>query len=188
MKAKFVFMPGVAALVLVACVPSVNPFFRLQDITFDPALIGDWLDGKDRWMFERYADEDAYRLIISDGEKSGAMKATLFTLDDHRYLDLIAEEIEFADDQLELINDSVFPGHLVLHVAEIGPQLRMAFFDLDWMEDYLEENPNTLDYMALEDRYLLTGTTRELQRFLKKHVDDGELFPESEYSEMERDD
>jgi hypothetical protein len=73
-----------------------------------------------------------------------------------------------------------------MHVAEIGPQLRLALMDLDFMEQFLEANPNDLDQIPYEDRNLLTGNTRELQRFLKKYVDGGELFPESEYSEMTR--
>jgi hypothetical protein len=186
MKAKIVIAAAGAALLFVACVPSVNPFYRTQDITFDPALIGEWVDGDESWVFERYPNEDAYRLSFSDGEETGWMKATLFTLDDHRYLDLIAEDIEFAADQWELIDFSVFPGHIVMHVAEIGPQLRMASFDLDWMEEVLDQNPNALDHAVYDDRILLTGPTRELQRFLKKHVDGGELFPASEYSEMLR--
>jgi hypothetical protein len=181
-----VIAAGVAALLFVACVPSVNPFYRLQDITFDPALVGEWIDGDESWVFERYPNEDTYRLSFSDGEETGSMRATLFTLDDHRYLDLIAEDIEFADDQWELIDFTVFPGHIVMHVAEIEPQLRMAPFDLDWVEDFLEQNPNVLDHAVYDDRILLTGPTRELQRFLKKHVDGGELFPASEYSEMLR--
>jgi hypothetical protein len=186
MTTKNVFTLGVAALLLVACIPSVNPFYRAEDISFDPALIGEWIDGDERWVFERYAGEDAYQLTFSDGEDTGSMKATLFRLGDHRFLDLVAENIEFADDQWELIDFSVFPGHLVMHVAEIGPQLRMAVFDLDWMEDLLGQNPNALEHTRFDDRILLTGSTRELQRFLKKHVDGGELFPASDYSEMVR--
>jgi hypothetical protein len=182
---------GVAAFLLVACLPSVNPFYRAQDVTLDPALPGEWIEGDETWRFERLADEDAYRVTFldgreSDGRESGSMKATLFTLDDHRYLDLIAENVEFAEGQSDLIEFSVFPGHIVMHVAEIGPQLRLALMDLDFMEQFLEANPNDLDQIPYEDRNLLTGNTRELQRFLKKYVDGGELFPESEYSEMTR--
>lgn len=186
MKACCVLMAGVAALLLVSCVPSVNPFYRADDVVYEPALVGEWLDGDETWEFERYQDEDSYRLTYSDGDDSGSMRATLFRLGDHRFLDLIAENIEFADDQWELIEFSVFPGHVVMHVAEIGPSLRLALFDLDWIEALLESNPRALEHTVFDDRILLTGSTRELQQFLKRYVDGGELFPASDYSEMVR--
>lgn len=186
MKTLFVFALGLAAVLMVGCIPSVNPFYRLQDVAYDPALAGEWVDGDDSWVFERYEGEEAYRLNYSNGENAGSMKATLFRLGDDRFLDLIAENIEFAEDQWDLIEFSIIPGHIVMHVAEIGPQLRIALTDLDWLENFLEQNPKALEHTVYDDRILLTGSTRELQRFLRRHADNGELFPASEYSEMVR--
>jgi hypothetical protein len=66
----------------------------------------------------------------------------------------------------------------------MGPDLKIAFSDFDWLEDYLEENPGALAHHTEEDRILLTASTKQLQRFVLKHVSGGRLF--SEYGTLIR--
>lgn len=174
-----------ASLLLVACIPSVYPFFEAEDVTYDPALLGQWVDGREVWTFERAGNEDYYGLSFTDGNESGVMLATLFTLGEHRFLDVRAAEVDFADDEWELVQMSLFPGHLVFHVEAIEPVLRMSLLDYEWLEDFITANPKALEHFGSEDeRIVLTGSTRELQRFLLRHVDGGEMF--SDYTELMR--
>lgn len=190
MKAKFVSLLAAAAILLAACIPSVNPFYLSSDIAFDSRLVGEWSDDPERddaerWVFESLSEQDAYQLTIieSDGTR-GTLRATLFELDNTLFLDLIPNEFEFPDDEVEVIGASLFTGHLVMHVAEIEPRLIMSFFEFEDVGEFLEENPKALSHVVQDDRILLTGKTRELQRFLRKHIDDGWLF--DDYSDMTR--
>lgn len=177
-----------AGFTLVARIPSVNPWYTDDDIRFAPELVGAWQQGSgsntETWTFASRENDSGYRLTVeSDGEQ-GEFKATLFTLGEHRFLDLLAGDVNFADGQLPLVELSLFPGHLVMHVAAIEPELKLAFIDVDWLEDHLEQNPAALSHRIEDDRALLTGSTSELQQFLRRHVDGGLLF--TDYSAMHR--
>ena len=170
-------MLAAAGLALIGCIPSVNPFYRSEDISFDRGLLGEWVDGDEHWVFERLENEDRYILGYDNGDENGSMFATLFTLGEHRFLDVIAAEMEFADDEWEIVQASVFPGHLLFHVEATDPTIRLALMDYDWLEEYIDDNPKALAHNRVgEERILLTGKTRELQRFVLRHIDDGELF------------
>jgi len=188
MKPTIPIIAAGAGLLLCACIPSVQPFFTGKDVVFDPALLGEWR-AKDKeeepqvWKFGRGKDK-AYALTVTDNDgKKGHFSATLFNLKEHRFLDLIAEDCEFATNQVDLVGVSMIPGHLLVHVAQIEPDLKMAFFDFDWLEHYLKENPKALAHRG-GDGIVLTATTPQLQRFVLKHVDGGELF--SDYGELEK--
>lgn len=195
MKKPTLMLVAIAALALTACIPSLNPFYTARDVVFDPALIGEWTskdsgdqsDTPDRWTFERIAGEDndaqGYHLTVTDGEgKQGEFKATLFQLKDHRFLDLIPEDCEYATNQSDLVAFAMFPGHLLIHVKQIEPELKMAFSDFDWLAKHLEDHPKALVHHQEDERILLTASTKQLQRFVLKHVEGGELFPD--YGEM----
>jgi len=184
-------LSAIAGFALVACIPSVNPFYTAEDIRFDPDLVGQWTakdsgDEPEHWRFER-AEEDAetpaYNLtIMDDNGKEGHFKATLFKLKEHRFLDLIPTECEYATNQADLVAFTMFPGHLLVHVARIEPELKFAFCNFDWLADHLEQKPGALPHHQEEDRILLTASSRQLQRFVLKHVDGGELF--EDYGEL----
>jgi len=178
---------AVAALLLSGCIPSVNPFYTAKDVVFDDRLLGEW-PTKDNseaqgWKFEK-AGDDAYLLTITDEKGKGAFNAHLFTLKQERFLDLIPADCEYATNQADLVAFSMVPGHLLVRVSQIEPELKLAFFDFDWLEKHLKANPKALAHHQEDDRVVLTAKTRELQRFVLKHLD--ELFENDEPGVMVR--
>jgi hypothetical protein len=170
---------GLAAL-LSACIPSVNPFYTDKDVVFDPRLVGSWCEKDDAkgsvWQFEK-ADNQAYKLTITEkGDKQGEFTARLFKLREYHFLDLVPAECNFATNQADIVAGAMFPGHLLVHVSQRSPELKLAFFDFDWLTKHLEENPRSLDHHNEHDRVLLTAKTRDLQRFVLKHLSPGTLF------------
>lgn len=170
---------GIAAALLSACIPSVNPFYTNKDVRFEDRLLGVWRgtnssEGPQTWTFEK-SGENAYALTIVEKEnKAGKFSAHLFQLDNQFYMDLTAVECNFATNQADLVGLSVFPGHLLVRVPQLEPELKLAFFDFDWLQKYLKANPKALASHVEGDRILLTAQTRDLQRFVLKHAD--ELF------------
>jgi hypothetical protein len=191
MKTRPLTVAACAGLLLTACIPSVNPFYTADDVTFEPALVGEWTT-RDKskepqhWKFEGGEDK-AYALTVTDDEgRLGYFKATLFRLQDHRFLDLIPTKCEYATNQVELVGLAIIPGHLLVHVAQVEPELKMAFCDFDWLEKHLKKNPQALAHVGEgEPPVVLTASTAELQQFLMQHLATGELF--SEYGELTRD-
>jgi len=189
MKTRRYVLAAAAALLLCSCIPSVNPFFTEKDVGFDARLLGEWL-GKEKsdepgtWRFET-TETNVYKLTVSEGKgKEGQFEARLFKLKDEVFLDLIPADCEYATNQADLVAASMFPGHLLVRVSEVEPELHLAFFDFDWLEKYLEKNPTALAHRTEGKGMLLTAETRELQTFVLKHLGEGELF--SKPTEMVR--
>jgi hypothetical protein len=177
---SLLLLVGAVAL-LTACIPSVNPFYTAKDLVFDPRLVGEWrgkeeADEGEIWKFETDTNK-TYQLIISEKEgKQGKFKAHLLKLKNEQFLDLIPTDCDYADKQAELVAFSMFPGHLLVRVVQLEPELKLAFFDFDWLQKHLEANPKSLAHHQEGERIVLTATTKELQKFVLKHLGEGELF------------
>jgi hypothetical protein len=70
----------------------------------------------------------------------------------------------------------MFPGHLLVRVSQIAPELKLALFNFDWLCQQLTNNPSLLAHHREDDGFVLTANTRALQRFVLKHLAEGELF------------
>jgi hypothetical protein len=175
-----------------ACIPSVNPFYRDRDLAFDAKLLGRWQDkgsteGAEIWEFAKSSkpDDKSYVFTLTDKEgKEGSFKACLFKLKEDLYVDIVPTDCHFAANQADLVAWSVFPGHLLARVEELGPGLKLSFFDFDWLAKHLEANPGALAHHVEDKRILLTASTPELQRFVWQHRREGQLFQKA--TELER--
>ena len=179
---NLIAMAGTAVL-LSACISSVEPFYTDKDIVFDARLLGQWHEKEAEqpqvWEFDK-AGDNAYKLTVTDKEgKRGEFKAHLFELKQERFLDLIPSGCDYATNQADLVAFAMYPGHLLLHVAQLAPELKLAGCDYDWLQKYLEANPKALAHHDEDNHILLTADTRALQRFVLKHLGEGELFGKS---------
>lgn len=182
MKTRNLIAFAVAALCLSGCIPSVNPFYTEKDLVFDPRLLGTWQEKDTQqppevWKFEK-ADDKAYKLTVTEKDgKRGEFNAHLFKLKQELFLDLTPSVCDYATNQADLVAFAMYPGHLLLRVPELVPELKLAGCDYEWLEKYLKANPKALTFHAEEkDRVVLTANTRALQRFVMKHLGEGELF------------
>jgi hypothetical protein len=170
-----------AALLLCSCIPSVNPFYTDKDVVFDSRLVGQWRAKKDSdepalWKFEK-GDNQAYKLtVVQEKTKEGHFSAHLFKLKDDYFLDLIPTDCDYATNQADLVGCCLFPGHLVARVPQLGPDLQLAFSDFDWLDKFLKANPDALAHRTEDNSVLLTAGTRDLQKFILKHLGTNELF------------
>jgi hypothetical protein len=172
---------AIAVVLLSACIPSVNPFYTEKDVFFDARLIGEWQPNEkseeaEAWKFER-AEGKAYKLTVTEEEgRQGEFTAHLFKLKQQLFLDLIPTECKYATNEASLVAASMIPGHLLVRVTQIEPELKLALFDFDWLEKLLKANPKALAHRAASETIVLTGSTRDLQRFVLKHLGEDELF------------
>jgi hypothetical protein len=178
---------GLTVLLFAACVPSVNPFYTDKDIVSDPALAGVWSDADggdkpDTWTFApaEKPDKSGYTLTLSEesGKRTGKFKAVLFKLGAERFLDLEPIQVDLAETQAGLTKAALIPGHLLLRVYQIGPELRIVITSPDWCDKYLDAHPDALAHRREHDPDALffTATTAELQKFVLAHLGDDELF------------
>ena len=180
-----------SGLLLSACLlagcwqKSLNPFYATADLAFDAKLAGSWKEKKESanesdekgmlWTFTT-GPEKGYKLEIQDGDEKHPYVAYLFKLDGHRMLDLMPAERAV----------STIPAHNLFRVMELGPELRLTMLNPDWVHKWLRKNPTSLAHIAIvdpenrddreKDELVLTADTKALQKFLREHWDDADLF------------
>jgi hypothetical protein len=181
MKLRQIVTTAAAAVLFTACIPSLNPFYTDKDVVLDTGLLGEWRgkaqsEESNVWTFEK-VDDKGYKLTVHEKEGGeGQFNAHLFKLKEACFLDIIPTDCKYATNQAGLVNCAMFPGHLLIRVSQIEPELKLALFNFDWLEKYLQEHPKALAHRRQEKSIVLTATTRDLQAFVLKHLGDGELF------------
>jgi hypothetical protein len=182
MKKRNLIAVAAAALLLAACIPSVNSFYTEKDVAFDPRLLGAWQEkdntnNPDVWKFEKSGD-NAFKLTVFEKGKTGEFNAHLFKVNQERFLDLIPNDCKYADNQSWFVACAMFPGHLLVRVRQIEPGLQFSPCNYEWLDGYLKTNRTALAHHAEADSIVLTADTRDLQNFVMKHLGTNELFKE----------
>lgn len=164
------------ALLLAACVPSLHPFHFEKDVVFDAQLLGEWApkDGKSRWRFSAH-EPAAYRLVHADDKgREGRFRVRLFALQGERFLDLYPEEP--AAEANAYYRAHLVKAHTLLHVVELGPRLRLAAMNPDWLRKRLEQDPGLIAHERRGEQVVLTAPTAALQAFVLRLLDEPEAF------------
>jgi hypothetical protein len=178
-----------AAALLVACVPSVNPFYTDKDVVTDPRLAGTWVEAgkKDKataWTFAT-ATNNAYAVTLKDDDgKTGKFEGHLFKLGKEMFLDVTPTECKFDDQQAGLLNSAMLPGHLLFRVKLADDKFSMAVCNPDWIKKFLDKNPAALAHRVVDGSVILTAETAALQKFVHQHLGKDELF--GEFGDYER--
>jgi len=198
---KFLFY--LITILLGGCVPvmSLHPLFTEENLVFEEKLLGTWVDDpnspKSTWEFKRVEDsaqkegelnppqkpEKAYKLILLNNEDNtkGSFYAHLVKLEDRLFLDVYPSRLPCAqpDPNEDWLLNTFFliPGHSFVIIDSIEPQLKLRWTSEDKMEEIFKENPDAVKHTSVEDRLVLTASTKELQTFVLKYADDDRLFP-----------
>jgi len=197
MRTKTLLFYLLAAL-LGGCVPifSINPLYTEKDVVFKQELLGVWADPNEpegTWEFKRNDEsENAYKLIVDMGDDAkGLFDAHLVNLKGRIFLDVYPDQegfeqtMEGLEDKAKDPNSTVWPlnfaflvpVHTFIKIDSIEPMLKMSLTDDELMEKLLEQDPNAVKHVVLdEDRVVLTASTKELQAFVLKYADGDKLF------------
>jgi len=177
MKTKHAFIvAGLFLLFLSGCIPSIHPLYTEEDIVFKPELLGSWNEGDAKWVFEQRG-ENAYLLKYYEKENFfietstySDFDVTLVKLGDEYYLDFYPGE----NDQLDfssLLISTLLPVHIFAKVDFVDEGVEISFFDLDWLEELLNENRIRIAHEKTSEYFVLTASTEELQKFVTKYSD-----------------
>ena len=179
---------GAALSILAGCiVQSVYPFYTAKDLVFDPALTGHWQNAKDAgkfWQFDAVGGK-YYLLTTTEEQDTNGFEAHLFQLNHYQFLDLL------------YTNRSMFqmPLHLISKVTRTDTNVSLQFLDYGWLTSVLETNPAVLRHIIVPENandtntgnmLFLTADTKDLQKFLLKHVEDTNAFSSGSTVELIR--
>ena len=164
-----------ALLIAAGCVPSLHPIYTADDVVFDEALLGTWADpdSDETWAFSRSETKDnAYRLVYTEEDGSGAFLTHLVKIGDELFLDLFPEEPTLEAN--DFYKAHLMLAHTFLHVRQIKPKLQLAYLDPEWVEEHLSQHPTALKHeivaLPKDQRIVFTASTDDLQAFHVKHL------------------
>jgi hypothetical protein len=157
-------------LTLIAgCIPSLNPVYTDETLTFEPALIGVWKQpsSKARWDFSKL-DDTTYRLAYTDDDgQQGQFIGRLAKLDGELFLDLYPEEVKMDGNGFYKFH--LVPIHTIYRVKQGDGQLKLSAIDFQWLDEYLTNNPTEIETATFNGRKMITGPTGEIQKFVLAH-------------------
>ena len=188
MKVKKLLFYLLAAL-LGGCGPvmSLHSLYTKENVVFEEKLVGTWVDDPNSpeatWEFNRIEEpENAYRLVFTDknGQK-GSFVAHLVKLENSLFLDVFPDEFPCDTEdpnKTDWLYNVFFlvPAHTFIKIDSIEPQLKMRLTDDDKMAKLLKEESNAVKHTLVEDKLILTASTKELQAFVLKYADDNRVF------------
>ncbi|MFA5203312.1 MAG: hypothetical protein WC708_02810 [Lentisphaeria bacterium] len=178
-----------AALLAVAgaagcVVPCLQPLFTDQDATFDPALLGTWETNKETFTFTRHQDKNEYRIL--DRQASGSQATLAAWTGRIGGKDYLCATLD-PEAMPELGRMFLFPNHtLVFRIEQTAPELRLVALNLEACKKLLQGKPDATPHVMLKPTDekdaipVLTGSTAELQRFVREYGDAAGLFPAKE--------
>lgn len=177
--------------ILGGCIPviSLNSFYNKSDVMFDDNLLGTWIDDpcvpKNTWIFSKNEDpNNTYKLEFIDEEgRKGLFVASLIGMKGSYFLDVYPAQMPWEPNdpnKTELFYNTFFmiPAHTIVKVNSIVPQLVLGLTEEDKIKDLFKENPGAVEYKEIEERIVLTASTKDLQAFILKYSADDRLFPD----------
>jgi len=178
---------GIAWL-MAGCFPtSINPLYTEPDLVFEPALAGVWRGdaegdaAKETWAFEKAGDK-AYKLVHTDKDgRTGQFEVYRLRLSDTFFLDFFpAVGVDQETNRNEVYQFHFVPVHSFAKVSRTDSALQLSFLSLEWLGRLLEKNPQAIRHEMVgptnEQRCVLTASTKELQKFVRQHLDNKEAF------------
>lgn len=155
-------VPVLIFLILLAgCVNSLHPLYTEQDLIFDPALLGQWIAGKETWIVTRQG-EKTYSVVNTDekGEKA-IFVGHLLRVGGTMFVDLFPVGPALHD---------TLRVHTFYLVLRTEPTPQFGWLDGNWLKKYLEKNPDSLRHERFGEEILITASSKDLQRFLLSHL------------------
>jgi hypothetical protein len=187
---------GICLILLSSCVvKSLNPFYTKETISFDQSFIGDWQDSKNgKWQIASFKEEmikenplgkmkdehvqlykefnNSYLIKRNYEEQEVLFIATPFVINNQRYLDFFPfGRQENIDNLLE--SHSIYTHSLVKYDVLKNGKIEIRWLDEDKIEALFKDKKIKIKHETfgvLNDKYLLTANSKELQKFIKKYM------------------
>jgi hypothetical protein len=165
---------------------SLNPLYHEKDLIEEPELLGVWRqidEGKEYVSFEKYEDKKYIFRYMEEDEGPQDMdtisfESGLLKVGDHYFIDLYPyydQELDEAD----YLFRGFIPTHSVLKIEWKNDEMELYFFSYDRLEELFEQNRIRIRHQMFDDYIVITASTDELQKFIKKYADDEKAFDDS---------
>ncbi|OQP53412.1 hypothetical protein A4H97_23470 [Niastella yeongjuensis] len=193
----------IGAFILPGCVFSLYPLYTENDLVYDNNLEGVWGDtSKNTWKFENLMQHEmapyknkperekqeiikgqlinkkTYLLTCTENGEARKMQAHLTQLDDNLFLDIFPDDLNLKNSFFET---QFVPVHTYAKVKITGNRFELYFLNTDLMDKLLEQNTIRIKYEKLNNYKVITASTEELQKFIKKYANRRDLFNDAAF-------
>lgn len=173
------------AALLGGCVPSLHPLYTYQDITHDDKLIGTWTGNDQTLKFTKLETRKFYDLTSTLENKQGKFSAHLVKLGQMLFLDLYPKGPKL-ENATGYYKSHLLKAHTFIKIEQIEPTLKLQGIDAGKLKIKLQSDPNLIKHEIVRDSVVLTASTKELQEFMKKYINDPSLIGDPlEYKRVE---
>jgi hypothetical protein len=195
MKTKIIITSIILLALLPGCfVKSLHPFYTEKDLLFKEELLGRWTGNEDsKWEIKRHmkstgllkpqVPDNAYDITYTDDKGSSSFVAHLFMLDKQMYIDFYPGE---SAGHTDLEGFHFIQAHSLAQLKISNNTLTIRWYNEEWMLKLFNQNrvriahervPYDLDDKDPEhQQVILTATTADLQKFIRKYGQDPEAF------------
>ncbi|MEM6723742.1 MAG: hypothetical protein AAF598_06865 [Bacteroidota bacterium] len=172
------FLTGfvVLCICLQACIPSLYPLYKTENLKLDNRIEGYWENSDaGNWDFERFilGGEYTYKLEISEDE---LLAAHLLELGGQTFMDFYPLEVKSLFSETDFYDTHFMPVHTFAKVELSDEQLTVRFFDTEFLEELLEQKKIRIRNEKVQDGFVLSADTDELQKFVLKYAEDPMSF------------
>jgi len=161
---------------LSGCVPSLRGVANEKNTIYDEGLVGFWAndDGDRTWEFVKN-DKKVYDLEVTDDDgKKGRFTVKLVKIKELTFLDLFPDEME--SDWNALYQIHFVPAHTFILIKRKNDKLILSMMGPDETEKFLKENKKITKYELTDDTLLLTGSQKQLSKFLYEQSGNDKIF------------
>jgi hypothetical protein len=184
---KISVLVGVLMLSISSCIYTFHPLHSKETLRDLTPLEGSFLmhesgdDSPENWTFTR-TGTGTYELEIVKDLKQGTMEAYVVELGGEYFMDVLPEQIN-TDLIPEFIQINLMPVYTIAKVIVDGENIRLHFFDIEWLEEKLSTHKIRIAHEARRSEahadpefILLTAGTEELQKFVSKYANHEDAF------------
>jgi hypothetical protein len=172
---KSLALLSLLALLIAGCVRSFYPLYTDKDLTFDPTVIGTWIDNDTNvWTFLKSNDK-SYELIYTEKNSPAKFKAHLVKLGKHLFLDLAPGESGVDN---SFFSAHLIPVHTFSRIWVYPDSMQFSLFDNAWLSEMIKQQRISIAHERQGDGIILTAPTKELQKLVTKYAENKKAFPE----------
>lgn len=209
MKTKYLVLLAIILIMGQSCtIFSLNPLYNEEDLLEMPKVLGLWEDADEEKQFisfERLEDKkyvfkymeadkqtviDVYSGNISADsinenlkvlkEQTISFEAGILEVGDHYFIDLYPYYAEGENDEEYYLWRNFIPTHAFLKFEWENEELVLYMFSYDRLQELFEQNRIRIRHQQFDDYIVITASTDELQKFIRKYADDEKAFEDPE--------
>lgn len=196
MKKAIVSVTILAMLFISSClVSSLHPFYKNKDKYFDTSMVGHWMDEDSCiWTIEpditkeliwgENKTDSTYNIVYYEDEHAKAeLIGTLFQLNGVSYVDFVPDP-DADHSSSDVTSWHHIPVHTLARVQCNKDSILLYWYGEEWLNELFKQNRIRIKHETVEsldyDRHVLTASTDELQKFIRKYANDPKTSEEIE--------